>query len=209
MDTWHWDHHGPHPSLAGAALLPAGDVAPALTGPRGTAALGPCGASSILSPAQGKVKVYQGFCWGLTGPSAFYRLFKQLTSINQSGAGSAGRGAGKAGGACWEAGERRVRRGLGAAGAWGPLGHRGHIRALRTRGLPSLTTFPHLTSITPAPSKVPGGNYNSSIYPHHSTGPGHTIALRLSRTKSRLRLSSGGLGHYPALAPCQLRPHSG
>lgn len=94
-------HHGVgtivdriHPWLV-AALLPAGDVAPALTSPRGAAALGPRGASSIPSPAEGKVKVYQGFCRGLTGPSAFYRLFKQLTSINQNGAGSMGSGEGR------------------------------------------------------------------------------------------------------------------
>lgn len=91
-------------------------MAPALTGPQGTAELGPRGASSIPSPAQGKVKVEQGFCRGQTGPSAFYRLFKQQTSTNQSW------GAGKAGGACWEAGERRAQWGQGAVGPKGTSG---------------------------------------------------------------------------------------
>lgn len=201
MDTWRWDHHGSLPSLASAALLPAGDTAVALTDPRGTAAPGPRGASSIPNPAQGKVRVEQDFCWGLTGLSAFYRLFKQLTSINQSRASSAGREAGKAGGACWEAGERRAWWGRGAAGAWGQPGHRGYLRALGPRGLHPLTTFLHLTNITPAPSKIPGGNYNSSLYPHCSTGPGHGLALRPSRAKSRPWLVSRGPGCHPAPAP--------
>lgn len=47
---------------------------------------------------------------GVMGPSAFYRLFKQPTSRNQSGASS-----GEAGGACWE-GEPRDR---GAPGGMG------------------------------------------------------------------------------------------
>lgn len=148
-----------------------------------------------------EVRVEQDFCWGWTGPSAFYRLFKQLTSINQSGASSAGREAGKAGGACWEAGERRAWWGRGAAGAWGQPGHQGYIRALGTRGLHPLTTFLHLTSITPAPSKIPRGNYKSSLYPHCSTGPGHGTALRPSRAKSRPWLGSGGPGCHPAPAP--------
>lgn len=102
--------------LAGAVLLQTGGMAMALTGPQGTAELGSRGVSSIPSPEQGKVKVEQGFCRGLTGPSAFYRLFKQLTSTNQSW------GAGEAGGACWEAGERRAQCRWGAAGSEGTSG---------------------------------------------------------------------------------------
>lgn len=195
-----------HPWLV-AAPLPAGDVAPALTSPRGTAALGPRGASSIPSPAEGKVKVYQGFCRGLTGPSAFYRLFKQLTSINQNGAGSVRSGEGR-------------KSLLGSRGKESPVGMGccgglGTARALRAHqgtedeGFASTNHLPHLTSITPAPSKVPGGNYNSSTYPQHSTGPSRGIALRLSRAKSRLWLGSGGPGHHPAPAPRQPQPCSG
>lgn len=136
-----------HPWPVAAPLL-AGDVAPALTSPRGTAALGPRGASSIPSPAEGKVKVYQGFCRGLTGPSAFYRLFKQLTSINQNGAGSVRSGEGR-------------KSLLGSRGKESPVGTGccgglGTARALRMRGLPPLTTFPISQASPQHPAKSLG-----------------------------------------------------
>lgn len=88
----------------------------------------------------------------------------------------------------------------GLGGRWGTEDTSGR----GGRGAACANTFPQLTSVTPAASKVPEGNYNSSIDSHHSAGPGHGIALRPSRAKSRLGLGPGGRwgpGHHPAPSP--------
>ena len=199
MDTRCWDHCGSYPSLAGAALLPAGDTAPALTSPRGTAALGPRGASSILSPAHGKVKVDQGFCRGLVGPSAFYRLLKQLTSINQSGAGSMGRGAGKAGGACWEAGERRAWRGRGAAGASGTAGASRARQDAEDKGVASAHHLPPSHKHHPSTQQNPRGQLQFIYLPpsQHGALPRHCPAP----LQSQIQASAGQGGTRPPSSP--------
>lgn len=90
--------------MVGAAPLCAGDVAPLCRDGQCWGSVPPRGWHG------GNSNVEQRFCRGVMVPSAFYRLFKQPTSRNQSGASS-----GEAGGACWE-GEPRDR---GAPGGMG------------------------------------------------------------------------------------------
>lgn len=118
-DTWYWGHHGPHPALAGAALLPAGDVAPVLTRPRGAAALGP----RVRAASPARRRETSELTRVSARGSAFYRLFRQLTSTNQSGASGAGRRK-------EPAGKQGKGESGGAVGAWGPPGHQGHVRLL-------------------------------------------------------------------------------
>lgn len=71
MDTWHRDHRGPHPSLASAALLPAGDVAPGSHRSPGNGSAGASWCEQHPEPRAGKSQSLPGFLPGVDRPSCF------------------------------------------------------------------------------------------------------------------------------------------